>query len=87
MKTTYTYNPYGDLTFTDYSDTTPDVTVVPDRLGRPSTITGGSGSRTLIYHSVSGESDLVSYGSGLLPSLQVDYTSDTSLRPSGVSEV
>ena len=84
VTTTYTYNPFGDLTNTDYSDGTPGVTVVPDRVGRPQQITDASGTRTLTYQPVTGGLDLVSYGSGgLLPSLAVDYTWDSSLRPAG----
>jgi RHS repeat-associated protein len=86
VKTNYTYNAFGDLTFTDYSDTTPDVTVVPDRLGRPVTITDASGTRSQAYQPVTGDLDLVSYASsGLLPSLQIDYTQDSAQRPSGYS--
>ena len=86
VKATYTYNAFGDLTLTDYSDSTLDVTITPDRLGRPVTITDASGTRTQTYQSVTGDLDLVAYSSGgLLPALQIDYTQDSSLRPSGYS--
>jgi RHS repeat-associated protein len=82
--TTYTYNAFGDRTNTGYTDSTPQVTITPDRIGRPSQIADASGTRTLTYHPITGAVDLVSYDAdALLPSLNVDYTWDTSLRPSG----
>jgi RHS repeat-associated protein len=84
ITTTYTYNSFGDLTNTDYSDDTPDVTIVPDRIGRPFEITDAAGTRTLAYHSVTGALDLVSHDAdGLLASRSIDYTWDSSLRPAG----
>ena len=50
VTTTYTYNPARDLTGIDYSDPTPDVTLVPDRLGRPAEITDGGGTLVRTYH-------------------------------------
>ncbi|MEI6674935.1 MAG: hypothetical protein WCO57_07135, partial [Verrucomicrobiota bacterium] len=84
ITTTYTHNAFGDLTNVTYSDSTPAVTITPDRLGRPSQISDASGTRTQTYHPVTGGLDLVAYGnSGLLASREVDYTWDTSLRPAG----
>ena len=84
ITTTYTHNAFGDLTNVTYSDSTPAVTITPDRLGRPSQITDASGTRTQTYHPVTGGLDLVAYAnSGLLASREVDYTWDTSLRPAG----
>ena len=84
ITTTYTHNAFGDLTNIDYSDSTPAVTITPDRLGRPSQISDASGTRTQTYHPVTGGLDLVAYAnSGLLASREVDYTWDTSLRPAG----
>jgi hypothetical protein len=81
--TTYAHNPFGDLTGIDYSDTTPDIAITPDRLGRPAQIADASGTRDLEYEPVTGGLDLVSYASGPLASLEVDYTWDTSHRPAG----
>ncbi|MEI6676301.1 MAG: hypothetical protein WCO57_14110, partial [Verrucomicrobiota bacterium] len=84
ITTTYTHNAFGDLTNIDYSDSTPAVTITPDRLGRPSQISDASGTRTQTYHPVTGGLDLVAYAnSGLLASREVDYTWDASLRPAG----
>jgi RHS repeat-associated protein len=84
ITTTYTRNAFGDLTNIDYSDSTPAVTITPDRLGRPSQIADASGTRTQTYHPVTGGLDLVAYAnSGLLASREVDYTWDSSLRPAG----
>jgi len=84
ITTTYTHNAFGDLTNIDYSDSTPAVTITPDRLGRPYQISDASGTRTQTYHPVTGGLDLVAYAnSGLLASREVDYTWDTSLRPAG----
>ena len=84
ISTTYTHNAFDDLTNVTYSDSTPAVTITPDRLGRPSQISDASGTRTQTYHSVTGGLDLVVYGnSGLLASREVQYTWDTSLRPAG----
>ena len=84
ITTTYTHNAFGDLTSVTYSDTTPAVSIAPDRLGRPYQITDASGTRTQTYQSVTGRLDLVAYGnSDVLSSREVRYTWDTSLRPSG----
>ena len=84
ITTTYTHNAFGDLTNVTYSDSTPAVTITPDRLGRPSQIEDASGLRTQTYHPDTGGLDLVAYtDSGLLASREVNYTWDTSLRPSG----
>jgi YD repeat-containing protein len=84
ITTTYGYNPFGDLTSTDYSDDTPDVTIVPNRLGQPQEVTDASGTRTLTYHPVTEGVDKIEYVSGgLLPSIELDYTWDTSSAPRG----
>jgi hypothetical protein len=82
VTTTYTHNAFGDLTNIDYSDTTPDVIITPDRLGRPSQIIDASGTRDQTYHPVTGGLDLITYGTtGPLASRVVNYTWDASLRP------
>jgi len=86
LTTTYSYNAFGDLTLTDYPTGTTDVSVTPDRLGRPASITDASGTRSYTYDSVTGLTDLITYGaSGLLASRQLDYTFDSFSRPSGYS--
>ncbi|MFH1498788.1 MAG: RHS repeat-associated core domain-containing protein [Verrucomicrobiota bacterium] len=47
--TTYDYDNAGQLTSTDYSDTTPDVAITYDRLGRQKTVTDVTGERTFTY--------------------------------------
>jgi RHS repeat-associated protein len=48
--TTYTYSPEtGELTTVDYSDGTPDISYIYDRLGRQQTVTDAIGSRTFTY--------------------------------------
>jgi len=52
LLTTYSYTAAtGDLTSVDYNDTTPDVAITHDRLGRPATITDATGTRTFTYDS------------------------------------
>ncbi len=52
LTTTYAYNNAGDLTLTDYSDSTPDVAITYDRLGRQTSVTDATGERTFTYDSV-----------------------------------
>src|SRR5690606_38905278 len=52
LVTTYAYNNAGDLTLTDYSDSTPDVAITYDRLGRQTSVTDATGERTFTYDSV-----------------------------------
>jgi RHS repeat-associated protein len=85
VTTTYTWDDFGASTGSSYSDGTTAVAIVPDRMGRPKTITDASGSRTLTYHPTTGTLDLVDYTSGLLGNRKIDYTWDTSLRSSGFS--
>ena len=47
--TTYTYNAAGDLTLTDYSDATPDVTMTYTRFGALESMADGTGTRTISY--------------------------------------
>jgi RHS repeat-associated protein len=49
VTTTYGYNEAGDLTTTDYSDSTPDVTVTYSRRGLADTILDGCGTRQLTH--------------------------------------
>ncbi len=50
LTTTYTYNPAGELTGIDYSDTTPDVTYGYDRLGRRTNTVQGVVTTTLVLN-------------------------------------
>lgn len=84
ITTTYSYNAGGDLSGTDYSDTTPDVTLVYDRSGRPSEITDASGARTLSYHA-SGQLENETYTSGVINGFAVNRTFDSSHRISGLA--
>lgn len=77
--TTYGYSAGGELTSIDYSDATPDVTMVLDRLGRPKETTDGAGTRTLAYHA-SGQLEDESYTAGLLSGQSIDRTFDALHR-------
>jgi len=82
--TTYVYTAAGDLNLTDYSDATPDVSLIYDRAGRAKAITDGAGSRSLAYHS-SGQLAGESYLSGMLAGLSIDRSFDALHRMSGVA--
>lgn len=84
ITTTYSYNAAGDLSGTDYSDATPDVTLTYDRSGRPKTITDGSGARSLAYHA-SGQLEDETYTTGTLNGFTVDRSFDALHRLSGVA--
>ena len=43
------YNPAGELTTTDYSDSTPDVVIVFDKLGRQQSVTNGVATSVFAY--------------------------------------
>ena len=45
LATLYTSNPFGEITNIDYADTTPDVSMARDRLGRTTTVTQTNQSR------------------------------------------
>lgn len=72
----YAYTLAGDLEGIDYSDATPDVSIVPDRLGRPTTVTDGGGEQTIAYEAA-GEAD-VTYSAthAALPGVTLDRTWD-----------
>ncbi|MCG8528380.1 MAG: hypothetical protein MI748_18520, partial [Opitutales bacterium] len=79
--TTYGYNAAGQLTTTDYSDSTPDVTQTYDRAGKPSTIQDAAGLLTYAY-TAEGLLDTETYdGSGLIPASVMDRGYDALLRP------
>lgn len=82
--TSYTYNGAGDLSGTDYSDSTPDVTIAYDRAGRPSTLMDGSGTRTLAHHPSGQIGDEV-YTAGTLGGIAINRSYDSLHRLTGVS--
>jgi RHS repeat-associated protein len=49
LVTTYGYNDAGELTTTDYSDSTPDVSIVFDKLGRQQSISNGVATSVFAY--------------------------------------
>ncbi len=66
IATTYAYNVAGDLTGVSYSgNTAPTISFIRDRFGRPTSITDGTGSRTLSYNDDSSlSSETIPYISG-----------------------
>ncbi|WP_176014690.1 RHS repeat protein [Victivallis sp. Marseille-Q1083] len=50
LKTTYSYDTFGQLQKIDYSDSTPDITYTYNRLGLPLTVVDATGSRTFTYN-------------------------------------
>ena len=80
LTTNYYYNYLGALSFTDYSDTTPDVSFTQDRAGRFITITDASGSRVLAY---SNTQNTESITDGILGGLTLTTAFDGFGRKSG----
>lgn len=81
---TYDYNAAGDLTDTDYSDSTLDFTIGYDRTGRPKTRTDASGTCAWTYDTSGQLKDEV-YTGGLLDGLAVHRTFDSLFRLDSVS--
>ncbi len=84
VTTTYSYNAAGEVEHIDYSDDTPDVTFIYDRLGRPKEIADGSGTRAMGYHD-SGQVSEERYTEGLFNGLSVERTFDSLHRLSGLA--
>jgi RHS repeat-associated protein len=84
ITTTYGYNAAGDLQSIDYSDSTPDVSLTYDRIGRSKTMTDGSGVRILSYDA-SGQLKDEDYTAGELNALGVHRAFDTFSRLAAVS--
>lgn len=93
ITTTYKYGfddggsiKHGDLTVTDYSDSTPDVTLAYDRVGRVKTV-ADVGSRSYVYNLASeATSDayaVTTYGFGSTN----NYNFDAYLRLAGITNV
>lgn len=49
IQANYTFNDFGEVSFINYSDTTQDVTLTYDRLGRLKTVKDAAGLRTFTY--------------------------------------
>lgn len=81
LLTTYSYDPNtGDLTQTDYSDSTPEVAFTTyDRAGRPAILSDAAGSHTLAYNS-NGELQGDQVAGGVLDGVNVSVGFDSYLR-------
>lgn len=81
VTTTYGHDNAGRLNSVDYSDATPDVSTTYDRLGRPVTITDGSGSRTQTYDGPGGAWDKLTYAAdSTLGAVSVERGFDAQMR-------
>ena len=77
---------HGDLTVTDYSDSTPDVTLTHDRLGRVKTVTD-VGARSVAYNFVSqATNDIYTVSTYSFGSTN-NFAYDTYLRLAGITNV
>ena len=79
VATTYNYDSLGQLTNISYSDGTPGVTFAFDRIGRQTTITDGTGTRTFTYN------DALQLVSETNTQGILTYAFDTLGRPAGFS--
>jgi RHS repeat-associated protein len=85
ITTTYAYDTAGSITNVSYSDgTTPAVSTVYDRLGRPSSITQGSLVTTQTYN-LAGELLGESYSGGFLSGLAITNRYDAYLRRTNIT--
>ncbi|HLA79714.1 MAG TPA: hypothetical protein VJU18_19230, partial [Vicinamibacteria bacterium] len=85
ITTTYTYNHAGDLASTDYDDTTPDVTLTYDRLGRLHSKADGTGECTYAYEGLTALIATETHSTGLLAGQSLTRTYDSSLLLRGLS--
>jgi RHS repeat-associated protein len=89
LVTTYGYNTAGELETTDYSDTTPDVTVLHDKLGRQQSVANGLATSTFTYDptTLALDAETVSYDINRdgTPELTrvLDRSNDNLGRPTG----
>jgi RHS repeat-associated protein len=83
--TTYGYNSAGDLTTTDYSDDTPDVTLVPDRLGRQHSASNGIAQSVFTYdsNSLALDYETIFYNLDGQPGFEFSRVLDRSRDPLG----
>ena len=84
LATTYAYDNAGKEALVRYSDSTPSVATVYDRLGRPIAVTNGSTISAWTYNDV-GEPLSESYLGGPLNGLSVTNAYDNLLRRTGFS--
>jgi len=81
VSTSYSYNGDGKMVGIDYSDDTPDVTIVVDRLGRQKQITDGTGTRTLGYDCPCPQVSATEYdATSLLPNVSITFGHDAFNR-------
>gem|GEM_PF-881523 len=79
LQSFYAYNPAGELSSVTYTDASPSLSYVYDRLGRQTVITNGTNVCTLAYDDV-GNLLSESYSGGPLNGLSVTNGYDTLLR-------
>jgi RHS repeat-associated protein len=84
LETDYVYNQAGDLSAVSYTDSSPGLSYVYDRLGRQTVITNGSIVCTLAYNDA-GELLTESYSGGPLNGLSVTNAYDNLLRRTAVA--
>lgn len=84
IQANYTYNAFGEVSFINYSDTTQDVTLTYDRVGRLKTVKDAAGLRTFTYDDagqVLTESIASATGAGnLLSGVTVTNAYDTTTK-------
>ncbi len=87
--TTYGYDSAGRLVSTDYSDTTPDVTMSYDRLNRQSSVSNGIAKSEFAYNAttLAADTETVSYNLDGQPGFElsrvIDRSQDTLGRDTG----
>ena len=84
VTTTYNWDATGSMTNIVYSDSTPGVTNVFDRLGRLTTVSSGGTTETLTYN-LANELLSESFAGGILDGLTVTNSFDAYLRRSSLS--
>lgn len=82
---TYSYNNAAELSAVDYSDTTVDVALVYDRLGRLATRNDGAGTSTFAYEGLTSLISSETHSAGILAGVQVTRSYDALQRPSVLS--
>jgi len=83
VTTTYSYNAAGDLSATDYSDATVDLTHAYDRRGRLIRVTEGGSVSTLRGYNDAGQIVNENYSGGSLDGWTFTNSFDSVLRPTG----
>jgi RHS repeat-associated protein len=83
LSTTYSYNGAGELVKADYSDSTPDVVYVYNRLGQQTRVDQGA-NRTLFTLTLAGQRLVETNTLGVLAGTSVTNSYDTALRRSAL---